>query len=221
MISLFYVDTQCLRLQSGEILAQLSEERREKVFFYRFSKDRLLSLAAGCLLDYGLRGYGLQEKTAPIRYEKNGKPYIEGRPLFFNLSHSGNFAACAFSDREIGVDVEKIRLPDPALLERVCVADERRYLNTLEGDNLADQFTMLWTMKESYMKYLGTGLSLDPLELEIDFQNPLTLCHCGQPAAVRFRTYHIRDCQLSVCSEEDDFPSLPTPVTSADLQKKV
>ena len=54
------------------------------------------------LLDEVLRLNGIANYK--LRYNEYGKPYLESGGLFFNLSHSGEYVACAISDKEIGID---------------------------------------------------------------------------------------------------------------------
>ena len=47
------------------------------------------------LLDEVLRLNGIFDYK--LRYNEYGKPYLESGELFFNLSHSGEYTACAIS----------------------------------------------------------------------------------------------------------------------------
>ncbi len=128
---------------------------------YRLSKSRRVhgeeNAAAGLLLDYALRPYGLRERD--MRYGENscGKPYFIDRPdIHFNLSHSGGYAVCAVSDREVGIDVQAYEDFKDVLeiARRYFTAAEYEYVK-----NANTAFFPLWTRKESLLKALGTGLS--------------------------------------------------------------
>ena len=42
-----------------------------------------------------------------IKIGKYGKAYISDQEnIYFNMSHSSKFVACAISDKEVGVDIE-------------------------------------------------------------------------------------------------------------------
>lgn len=86
-----------------------------------------------------------------IFYNEYGKPYLKNNSIFFNISHSGDYIVCAVSDREIGVDIERITLKE-MLIDRICTENEKKYPMT------AENFTKIWVMKESYVKMLGTGV---------------------------------------------------------------
>lgn len=86
-----------------------------------------------------------------------GKPYTENGPEF-NLSHSGEFLACAVSDRPIGIDIEAVRPLKIEIARRVCTPSELDYIApATEGAHL--RFLQVWTAKEAYFKALGTGIA--------------------------------------------------------------
>ena len=87
-----------------------------------------------------------------IFYNENGKPYIKNNPIYFNISHSGEYIVIVVSDKEIGVDIQEITVKDN-VVDRVCTGSEKKQPITPE------YFTKLWVKKESYVKKLGIGLS--------------------------------------------------------------
>ena len=133
------------------------ENRREKVLRFRFDRDRQLCLGAGLLAAFALRQAGAEDLS--LAYGEHEKPYLLNRKeLCFNLSHSGSVAVCAVSSSPVGVDVEKPRTPTPALLRHCFTENELRWFACQPDPDRA--FIRLWTRKESYLKLLGTGLSL-------------------------------------------------------------
>ena len=85
-------------------------------------------------------------------YNEYGKPYLKNNKLYFNLSDCDNYSVCVISDKEIGVDIEKITYKK-RLLKKICTDEE---ISLIKNE---DDFTKLWVKKESYVKYLGVGLS--------------------------------------------------------------
>ena len=78
-------------------LAQLDEVRRQKALSCRQTKQRAASLTAGLLAEEAKRRNGFD--GCPVCYTKNGQPYLfiqDGRRAFLSLSHSGDYAVCAF-----------------------------------------------------------------------------------------------------------------------------
>jgi len=122
-----------------------------------------------------------------------GKPYFAGNPLYFSLSHSKIMAVCAISDAPIGVDIEKLRPLEEKLPKRVLSHGELCWLQN-QPETMAC-FFRLWTMKEAYVKFTGTGFDGAPKKVEIcsedgDFNHKN--CH--------FKSWNVGACMLSVCT---------------------
>ncbi|MEG1427811.1 MAG: 4'-phosphopantetheinyl transferase superfamily protein [Oscillospiraceae bacterium] len=83
-----------------------------------------------------------------------GKPYFKELSLHFNMSHTEGFVACVIGKGEVGVDCERIRTYHPRLASRVCTENERKRLQ----ENFPEEFFRLWTFKEAFVKFLGSGL---------------------------------------------------------------
>jgi 4'-phosphopantetheinyl transferase len=93
-----------------------------------------------------------------------GRPEIDEPdcPVSFNLAHSAGLVVCAVSHAgPVGVDVEhRERAPiDRALVARCCAANEAADIDA-QGDGWRDQFLKYWTLKESYLKAVGLGISV-------------------------------------------------------------
>ena len=103
---------------------------------------------------------GIKPGEAVISYGKNGKPFLESHPdIHFNISHSGEYVVCAVADHEVGIDVERVRAYNHRVAERFFSKAELADLEALEGENRLNYFFVLWTIKESYLKALGRGLT--------------------------------------------------------------
>lgn len=98
------------------------------------------------LIREGLRTMGLGTFAAlfnPDLLERteDGKPFIPGLPdIHFNLSHSGEYIACAFSDKEIGLDLQEHSRPKASILriaKRFFTAKEYEAVLTLAEDAAA------------------------------------------------------------------------------------
>lgn len=92
-----------------------------------------------------------------------GKPYLTnfGLPLYFNLSHSGNFAALAVSSLgEVGVDIEITRKRSYLkIVERFFHEDENDQINNCDEAKREELFYRMWTLKEAFFKATGMGIS--------------------------------------------------------------
>jgi 4'-phosphopantetheinyl transferase len=126
-------------------------------------------LAARVFLRSVLSGYA-SIAPADWRFETNpwGRPRIAAASapagLTFNLSHKPGCVACLTGHgRALGVDVEDTAANRPQVLElaeRFFSPSEARALNALPVERQVDRFYQLWTLKESYIKARGFGLSL-------------------------------------------------------------
>lgn len=136
-------------------LNNISFCRQERVQSYKRTSDKNLCLAATLLLDKALDAFGLREKDMDYSFCEHGKPYFKNRPdLFFSLSHSGSYAMAAVSDKEIGCDIQQIKNIDLKISKRFFTEYENDYIK-----NILD-FFRVWTLKESFIKLIGTGLSM-------------------------------------------------------------
>ncbi|MCM1188046.1 MAG: 4'-phosphopantetheinyl transferase superfamily protein [bacterium] len=111
-------------------------------------------------------GAGLQPELKgafPLcyRYGEKGKPYFADLPLFFSLSHSGDYVLCAVARQEIGADLQRLQPVDAEKLARRFFSEsERLALERCEsGGERQKLFFELWTRKEAYSKLTGEGVA--------------------------------------------------------------
>ena len=91
---------------------------------------------------------------------EKGKPFVADREdVFFNISHSGVYVVCAVSDGEIGVDIEKRSKARMEVAGRFFHVREVRELEVASGVEQDKLFYDFWSVKESFLKYTGTGLT--------------------------------------------------------------
>ena len=139
-------------------LSMIGKDRRESVIRMKNRPDQARSVAAGLLLNYAVIHHCGCPWDGSFRLGEHGKPMLPDRyGLFFNLSHSGDYAVCALADREIGVDIQKHKEYKETLARRFFHPEELAFLSTA-GDQKRC-FYDLWSMKESCVKYTGQGLS--------------------------------------------------------------
>ena len=144
-------------LKNEGLLDLVGIRRREKVIRYRMPDDRKRSLGAGIIIRKILDENGLTESC--LRYSDNEKPVVDG--LFFNVSHAGDYVVGVLSDCEVGCDIEKNANAPLEVAEHYFYHSELAYIKAAKNKDKA--FFTLWTLKESYMKMTGRGMSL-PLD---------------------------------------------------------
>lgn len=140
-----------------------SEARRSRAAKYRVPMDALRCLAAEGLLRHALwAAHGLDLDALALRTGPQGKPYLADRDdLHFSLSHAGGWVLCALHDRPVGIDAEVAR-PGALPAEMFMTADEHRVYARLPPGQAQAYGLRLWTLKESLLKAMGTGLAVDP-----------------------------------------------------------
>jgi len=118
--------------------------------------------AAYSLLVEAMKRMSLYRELPITEYAENGKPYLKNYPhLHFNLSHCSRYVAVALNERTpVGIDIECRRKVSTSLIKRVCNREEQQTIAEATDSDL--EFLRIWTRKEAYLKYTGTGI-VEPL----------------------------------------------------------
>lgn len=155
----------------------LPDDNRIRVQRYRQEIDRKNSIITYLMLQYALREcYGIT--VFRMKTGKYGKPYLSEYPhIHFNISHCKEGCAVAVADRPIGVDIQEIRPFSWSVAKYVCSHSELEQLEKCVDRESC--FTKMWTIKESYIKMIGQGLSygLDRID---------TTKNCTDAATLKF-----------------------------------
>ena len=147
-------------------LSILSSEEREKYQRFHFDKDRHSYLVSHVLVRKTLSRYCevLPEKWQ-FTFNQHGKPKISPEiqcpNLKFNLSHADGMSACVVTlESDCGVDVESIHRKNKldAIAQRMFAGKELEVMLNSNGENKQKHFFNFWTLREAYVKALGTGL---------------------------------------------------------------
>ena len=151
----------------AQALQTLSPDERERAARFVFPRDRLMFVAAHDLLRRTLSDYAdVPPEAWEFTQASSGKPLLSARHrginIGFNLAHTRGLVACVVCrNTDVGIDVErldrKIRAldlaaryfsPTEVVALQACTEHERHF-----------RFIELWTLKESYVKAIGEGLS--------------------------------------------------------------
>ena len=168
--------------QVAQLNQTLDDDERARGAYLKFDADRSHFILAHGLVRCLLGSYlGLAPEA--VRYDRapRGKPRIRAGlrdtdlPLRFNVSSSDETALLAVSlDREVGIDVEKIRA------ERDCIGIAGRFfspretatLRRLGGQEQVSAFYRCWTRKEAYVKATGDGMFLPLNSFDVPVDSP-------------------------------------------------
>lgn len=119
----------------------------------------------------------------------NGKPYIEGDPLFFSISDSGGLGAIAISTIPVGVDIEALRGKERKSIIRTFSLREQGEI-CCEAD-----FLKHWTAREAYVKLYGLTLAGTWRHMEFFEEN---LYIDGEKQPIKYSGYKLEHGFLSI-----------------------
>ena len=210
MIYTYYMDVRCLDNEAlfREKLALLSPYRQQKVALLKHEKDKNRSLGAGILLDHALKVYGLSERSIEYEIGNWGKPALKYHPeIHFSLSHSGDYAICSIGDRPVGNDIEYVKQGRLKVADRFFAKEEQDWLYAAADEQeQTKRMFRIWTMKESFMKVTGRGMSLPLMDfaIHVDEENErIRVWHKVDARYYHMKEYDEIDCYcVSVCCQE-------------------
>jgi 4'-phosphopantetheinyl transferase len=178
----------------------LDEQERARLDRLARPQDRALS----CRAHAGVRRVlsrltGVHPGAWVFRRERNGKPEIlepaSAAGIRFNVTHTrGLWAVVIAIGRRVGIDAEHLDTDrierGNGVMELASGVLARAELDTLRAcadeDARRGLFLEYWTLKESYLKARGTGLS-EPLD-RFGFTTP-----CEPPIRIAFSGHHGED----------------------------
>jgi 4'-phosphopantetheinyl transferase len=155
-----------------EMTQYVSPEKKAKIHRFRKPVDRVRSLFGDLIIRYILcKHYGLHNNEIRYEYQEFGKPYLPLHPHYhFNISHSGDWVVGVVSTSLVGIDIEKITDLKTDASSLALTAEEIEKFRKLNDPEKNAYFFELWTLKESYTKATGKGLSegLNTLRISTD-----------------------------------------------------
>lgn len=162
---------------SEEILNYLyiliDSEKKNIIKKYFNKRDKIRTLIGEILI----RTIIIQElkiNNNNIKFSRNqyGKPYLENYPEFnFNISHSGEYVLCVWDNKFIGIDIEEIKpIECDKIAKNFFTKKEIAYILNQDVEIQLNKFYEIWTLKESYIKCCGQGMSipLNSFSIEVD-----------------------------------------------------
>ncbi len=109
--------------------------------------------------------------------DDDGAPWarIDGdaAPFVLSLSHSHGRGLCAVAPQGtlVGCDLERIEPRSRAFVDQFLAPAERAFARAVPSDR-DRRATLVWSAKESAVKALGCGLSVDTRDVEISIDQP-------------------------------------------------
>lgn len=193
------------------LYAGLSPERRRRTDRNKNEEDRHHSVAAAYLLRCGFERLNIPCDTVKLCENEHGKPYLENYSgVEFSISHSGGLVICAFAAENIGCDVQRITQVKPDISRRFCESEFRHIQACSSEQAKRELLFRYWTLKESFVKAVGTGFSLPFDSFSLDLS--------GESVEIRqsfdSRQYYFKEPELmegykcAVCSAAEDICDL-------------
>lgn len=171
----------------------LPAERVERFERLKQTRDRENCLASYLLLKYALKEIGINDFE--LEADENGKPYIKGQDIYFNISHCRLGTAVAVSEKNVGVDIQNIVPFDEKIIRRVGSEAEIEFIKN--SDNPDRAFTRIWTLKEAAAKCDGRGIKILS---DFSFENTEK---SFKKYGKTFTSFDFENLVVSVCGDED------------------
>lgn len=190
----------------NELCLLIDSEKKYKVEKFVNKKDKIRTVI-GEILIRTIILKNLESDNKYIRFNKNqyGKPYLKEYPNFnFNISHSGDYVLCAIDDKPIGVDVEEVKYIEcEEIAKNFFTKNEFNYIVEQDLKFQLDRFYEIWTLKESYIKCCGQGLSipLKSFSIEADQYENIKVISNNEYKEPTFKLFDIElGYKVAVCS---------------------
>ena len=225
MLKIYYLRISDFQhLSEDELFPLVGEDTVRKVTGYKNPGVRRTKLLGeGMIRRLLFRLWGLHKEDYLIRIGEHGKPLVESRfSVWYNLSHSGDYIVAAFSHLEVGIDIEQKRKARMEVARRFFHPAEIQCLQNLAGDAQDELFFRYWSVKESFLKYTGEGLSASLSAFRVKFEQAIVLLGQGMEK----REVKISECKIDpsyvsyICSGNREIPVLRK-VALAELQYRL
>ncbi|KAI8987169.1 4'-phosphopantetheinyl transferase superfamily [Pilobolus umbonatus] len=164
-----------------DALSWLPLQEHSSILRYKYENDQQLALLSRLLRRYHLskclnKGWN----DLVFGHLPKGKPYVilDDGWLEFNISHAGNWVvlgSTSYLSMRMGVDVVMIDKPQSESVQHYIYCfesqlhrNELKLIMNLDNEDMKLRtFYEIWACKESYIKALGVGLSIDLSKIEV------------------------------------------------------
>ena len=155
----------------------LSGDEQERVNRLVSGRHQQQIMTAHVVLRVVLSRYcGRRPQELVIEKTSAGKPFLtDGHGIRFNLTHSHGRALVAIArDREVGIDLEKIRpeVDIVSLANRFLSGQDQAFIEGGDPERRHERFLQVWVAREAVFKAEGKGITFplhhDHVELSSD-----------------------------------------------------
>ncbi|MCU4716015.1 4'-phosphopantetheinyl transferase superfamily protein [Bacillus cereus] len=155
------INSENLISSNSVLLNYVSDQKKQKIKNHRNSILSSQSLVGEILVRISICS-NLQIPNNKVIFHTNEykKPLLKYPPGYFsNISHSGDWVVSAFCQKPVGVDIEHIKRIDYEGAQDFFAYKEFSLLMNKEVSKRLTYFFEVWTLKESYVKAIGKGLT--------------------------------------------------------------
>jgi 4'-phosphopantetheinyl transferase len=186
----------------------LSLDERKQINKFKKWEDAQRALIGRILIRSIVCNHYSFKNYISFQINEYGKPFLKELPdIHFNIAHSGCWVVCAIDNDSVGIDVERIQPIDLNIAKRFFSMEECADLYKKEEKDRLSYFFDLWTLKESYIKAEGKGLSI-PLDSFTIRKEKGSIRLIGENKSYYFKQYEIsNEYRLSVASTSNNFPT--------------
>lgn len=124
--------------------------------FNTLEEQRIKSME---LLSYGLDAeFHIKEKNVYLDYSPLGKPsFRDYKEIHMSIAHCSHGVTVILSRESVGIDIEQIKQYNIYAAKKILDENERKRVEA--SADPSKEFFRYWTLKESYIKAIGMGLS--------------------------------------------------------------
>lgn len=149
--------------------------KKDKIDKYKNYDTKVRSIVGEILLKDLLSKSNISYNSLDYYINEYGKPYLKNINIFFNISHSFDYVITTISDKDIGIDIEKIRKTPLNIINQFATEKEKTYILST-NNNIEERIFKIYTLKEAYFKMLGTNLN-HILKVEFTIKNNNIYCN--------------------------------------------
>lgn len=216
MIFVLEVDFNLEEKRYKKLFTKLSQSRQIKVNSFYNENDKIISTLTEIFIKYCLEQYiGKKLIKLELIYNNYGKPRLKDFPnIYFNISHSGNIIVCSVNNQQLGIDVEKVKKFDFNIIDMFCNVNDINHLKDVINKNIA--LYKIWTAKEAFLKFKGTGLVDDIKNISINYLNQDIVMINN---FIKINYFWIKDYLIATTIQSSIYKSINTDILYNELKK--
>jgi 4'-phosphopantetheinyl transferase len=157
----FFGVTRDFASEYNSLTRYLNADELSRAERFHYDDDRMTYVTSHALLRLVIfKQLNIRTSDLSYLFSENGKPFLEGNPVWFNLTHTRDaFAFAVSKNAAVGIDMEDINrnIDYESIIKNFFSPEENEFILKNPAEAL-NRFFLLWTRKEALLKAIGTGL---------------------------------------------------------------